>query len=344
MKLPEQLKDTFLKEKDPFKDIVGQGDAKAQIKSALLMGRHIIISGPPGVGKTTTAKNIAKLLPAIQVNTCPYHCSPDNPLCPECKLAGGKAGKKRIEGIERFVRIQGSPDLTVEDLLGDIDPVKALKFGPLSIEAFTPGKIFRANEGVLFFDEVNRCPEKLQNAMLQVLQEGIATIGSYDVDLPADFIFIGTMNPEDVSTERLSEVFLDRFDVIYMGYPESIDLEKQIVKLRGKQAADFPEKLFHFAIGFVRSLRVDPNVEKKPSVRASLGLYERAQSNAYLKGRKKVSYDDIREAVISVLSHRIELKPSVKYLESPEKYIEQEFRKFSSDSREMDEKTKGGGP
>ena len=59
-----------------------------------------------------------------------------------------------------------------------------------------------------------------------MLQEKRATIGSYDVDIPADFIFIATMNPEDSSTEKLSDVLLDRFDVIYMSYPDDIEKEK----------------------------------------------------------------------------------------------------------------------
>ena len=54
----------------------------------------------------------------------------------------------------------------------------------------------------------------MQNALLQVLEEGKATIGSYDVDIDASFIFVGTMNPEDSSTEKLSDVFIDRFDFI----------------------------------------------------------------------------------------------------------------------------------
>jgi Mg-chelatase subunit ChlI len=91
------------------------------------------------------------------------------------------------------VRVQGSPDLTSEDLIGDIDPVKALKHGAMSLEAFSPGKIFKANNGVLFFDEINRCPEKLQNALLQVLEERKLTIAGYDVDFGVDFIFVGTM-------------------------------------------------------------------------------------------------------------------------------------------------------
>jgi Mg-chelatase subunit ChlI len=318
----------LFQKKDLFTDILGQEKVKEQLKSALLMHRNIIIVGPPGVGKTTLAKNIAKLLPAMTVNNCGYHCDPKNPVCPEC-IAGKKVKTKSITGKERFVRVQGSPDLTVEDLLGDIDPVKALQFGPLSIEAFTPGKIFKANNGILFFDELNRCPEKLQNALLQVLEEKRATIGSYDVDIVADFIFIGTMNPEDTSTEKLSDVLLDRFDVLYMSYPETLNIEKKIVIEKGnKMEVIFPDELLHGTVEFVRLLRESDKLEKLPSVRATLGLYERAQSNAFLRNHKKVMPGDIADAVVSVLSHRISLKPSIKYLKEPAELVEESFKKF----------------
>jgi len=84
--LSSQLKDIFLKNKDPFTDILGQESAKQGIKSALMQNRHIIIVGPPGIGKTTMAKNIAKLLPDIEViEGCSYHCVKENPVCPSCK-------------------------------------------------------------------------------------------------------------------------------------------------------------------------------------------------------------------------------------------------------------------
>src|SRR3989344_8236576 len=105
----ETLRKKLLDKQNPFTDILGQDRAKQAFTSSLLAGRHIIIIGPPGIGKTTLAKNVAHLL--------------------------GKGAP--------FIRIQGSPDLSVEDLLGDIDPVKALKFGPTSTEAFTKGKIFK---------------------------------------------------------------------------------------------------------------------------------------------------------------------------------------------------------
>ncbi|MFH1439327.1 MAG: ATP-binding protein [Candidatus Woesearchaeota archaeon] len=348
--ISDELKSKLL-EKDLLGDILGQENVKHQLKSALLCGRHIIIVGQPGIGKTTLAKNVAKLLPDLKVNDCGYNCLPDNPLCPSCfsdHLSNTKKTKvktKTISGMQRFIRVQGSPDLTAEDLIGDIDPLKAMKFGPLSMEAFTPGKIFKANNGVLFFDELNRCPEKLQNALLQVLEEKKATIGSYDVDIQTDFVLIATMNPQDSSTERLSNVLLDRFDIVYMSYPESIDVEKNIVMMKGMDIGiSFPEELLQYCVSFIHELRQNDNLEQKPSVRATLGLYERSQANAKLKGNKKVNFDDIKDVIESVLAHRIKLKPSVKYLQDPEKFIKEEFEKFAEQNPSLSSKRekKGG--
>src|SRR3989338_3498548 len=123
--ISNDLKKALLRE-DCFPDILGQAAAKEQLRSALLAERNVIIMGPPGIGKTTLAKNVARLLPEIAVNDCGYNCLPGRLVCPSCK-SGARAAMKKKKGAERFVRVQGSPDLTAEDLLGDIDPVKALK-------------------------------------------------------------------------------------------------------------------------------------------------------------------------------------------------------------------------
>ncbi len=306
--------------KQEFPGVLGQEEVKHQLKSAILMRRHVLIVGPPGIGKTTLVKSLANILP-------------------KRRKINKKTGKEELVDPV-FVRVQGSPDLTAEDLLGDIDPMKAIKYGPLSLEAFTPGKIFKADGGILFFDEVNRCSEKLQNALLQALEERKVTIGSYDVDMDADFIFVGTMNPEESSTEPLSDVFLDRFDVIFMEPPGKQNIEEQIVLIKGKKLVDYPDHLLSAMIAFVRSLRENKDLEKKPSVRASLGIYERSQSNAYLAGRSSVDMIDVQDALVSVLSHRIRLKPSLKYLKSTTDYLKEQFSEFC----EQNNLTRSGSP
>ena len=321
------MKFTHLQERD-FPSIVGLADVKKQLKSALILGRHVVLVGSPGMGKTTLVRDVASVLEPRELNECGFHCTPDNPVCPRCLSSTTEISKKMFTGLDLFIRVQGSPDLTVEDLIGDIDPIKAMQYGPLSPEAFTPGKIFKANNGILFFDELNRCSQRLQNALLQVLEERKVTIGSFDVDIPVDFVFIGTMNPEDTNTEPLSDVLLDRFDLIYVHYPSLQVDEENIVKANGTNLIPFPDKLYKGMIGFLRGLRTNTELERVPSVRASLGLYERSQAIAQLNNHGEVRPLDIMEALTSVLAHRIKLKPSVAYTKSTTQFIKEEFSNY----------------
>lgn len=336
----EKLSDTireiiineYLKEgKDPFPSIVGLKDAKRQIISSLLANRNILIVGPPGSGKTTLAKDIANLLPSIKFpKNIPRWAFPEFPFTPE-EYRKAWEGKDFIEipGKERFIRIQGSYDLTIEDLIGDIDPSKAMKYGIHSLESFIPGKIFYAHKGILFLDEINRAPPKVQNALLQILEERKITIGPYEFEIPLDFIFIATMNPEDFyGTEKLSDVLLDRFDIVFVNYPESIEEEKEILLRYGKKFVEFPEHLLDLLLEFIHELRKDESLERKPSVRASIGIYEKSQTLALIDGKNEVEINHIFEAILSVLPNRIRLKPSFKFEYNEEGYIKKKWEEF----------------
>ena len=327
MAIFDELRKTLLEKlsrgEDPFPEIIGNTKAKHDALSCLIAGRHFLILGSAGVGKTTLAKSIAKLLPPIRVpKGVPYWLDKDSPFASEEIRKKWESGEfELIPGHKRFVRIQGSPDLTPEDLVGTIDPAKALKEG-INPKTFIPGKLFRANHGVLFFDELNRAPPKIQNLLLQVLEEGYVSLGPFDIEVPTDFIFIATMNPQEYQgVYEVSEALLDRLDLVRMDYPETLEIEKEIVLRKGKKLAMFPDKLLTLMIQIVRNLRKDENLEVKPSPRAVIGLYERAQANALIRGSSQVEWIDIEEALLSVLGSRIRLKPNIAIKKSPIDYL-----------------------
>ncbi len=264
-------------------DWLGPEQVKRDVLAVLYAGRHLLLEGPVGSGKTLLASAIARALPAIRLAGCDFGCLPGEEGCPQCRqrAATGEAMAERVlqsaSGTD-FVRVQGSPDLLPEDLVGDLDPAAALRFGALDVRALRPGRLLRAHRRILFLDEVNRMSERLQNLLLELLEERAMTVGGYDTRFEVDTVVVATMNPaEYVGVERLSEALADRFERVRLEYPAPADevrILRDRVELTLPALGPAPVGLAESVVDFANKLRADAEVRTPPSVRACIAAYE----------------------------------------------------------------------
>jgi len=221
--------------------IVGRTMELERALAAVRSGKHLMIEGPVGVGKTIIAVAVAKHL-----------------------------GRQifRVDGDERY---------TEQKLSGWFDPPIVLERGYVP-EAFSPGPLTGAMQegGVLFINEMNRMPEGVQNVLLPAMDEGaieIPKIGT--VRAKQGFVVIGTQNPREfVATTALSEALSDRFELLLLDYQNEVE-EVEIVRKNVPHASD---EVVARATWISRRTRDHPNIRRGASVRAAMSIAQLASS------------------------------------------------------------------
>ncbi|WP_348824121.1 AAA family ATPase [Flavobacterium aestuarii] len=272
--------------------IVGQNKMIDQLLVAILSNGHVLLEGVPGVAKTITAKLLSKTL---------------------------NIG---------FSRIQFTPDLMPSDILGtSVFDLKKSEF------EFKKGPIF---SNLILIDEINRAPAKTQAALFEVMEERQITIDGSTYILDTPFLVIATQNPiEQEGTYRLPEAQLDRFLFkIAIDYPK-IDEEIAIIQREhslqnhGKldniktllSSAEIKQyqtlvkqiiveqNLLEYIAKIVVNTRENAFLYLGASPRASIAILNAAKGFAAIRGRDFVTPEDIKEAAIPVLQHRVIVTP-----------------------------------
>ncbi|MBN8642351.1 MAG: MoxR family ATPase [Flavobacteriales bacterium] len=272
--------------------IVGQHKMIDQLLVAILSNGHILIEGVPGVAKTITAKILAK---TISVD---------------------------------FSRIQFTPDLMPSDILGtSVFDLKKSEF------EFKKGPVF---SNLVLIDEINRAPAKTQAALFEVMEERQITIDGTTYILDKPFIVLATQNPiEQEGTYRLPEAQLDRFlfkiNVDYPILEEEINIIQREHSLQNngkldniqsilsgddiKQYQDLVKQiivepnLLEYIAKLVVNTRENAFLYLGASPRASIAILNAAKGFAAIRGRDFVTPEDIKDASIPVLQHRVIVTP-----------------------------------
>jgi len=283
--------------------------------SSISSGHHILMLGPPGSGKTAIANKIAAILDDIEVvEGCLLNCPPQNASCPWC-LEKKSHGILLEEGVlpasERVKRVQGSGGLTAEDLIGDLDPEAAFTQGIYSLGSFIPGKLLRANRGILLIDFIDRVPERVLNTILYALQGGEVSIGAFEENISLDILVIATGSEKALKFLPLD--IIDFFDVVKLGYIEGHDNQKQIVLNNLERQYHGVETItdgnIEKVIEIVNQTRQHPEVERGVSTRGMIKYSEvlASYSQFVSDGEEELLH---KGASVS-LPHRLGIAPEV---------------------------------
>ncbi|MEU9831442.1 sigma 54-interacting transcriptional regulator [Streptosporangium sp. NPDC048047] len=278
-----------------FPGIVGFDDTVLpQLERALLAGHDLVLLGERGQGKTRLIRTVTGLLDEWTpvVDGCEINDHPYAPSCVRCRRLAGELGEELPVSWrhrdERYGEKLATPDTSVGDLIGDVDPIKIAEGRTLGDpETVHYGLVPRSNRGVFSVNELPDLAERIQVALLNVLEERDIQVRGYNLRLPLDLLLIASANPEDYTNRgRIITPLKDRFGAeIRTHYPLSIETELSLIRQEadlGHVGADLPDHLVETIARFTRLVRESTAVDSRSGVSArfSIAAAETAAASA----------------------------------------------------------------
>lgn len=267
---------------DPWPGIVGFGrTVLPQLERALLAGHDVVLLGERGQGKTRLLRSLAGLLdewtPVIAGAELGEH--PYEPITPASRRRAAELGPDLpVEWVHRSLRYTeklATPDSSVGDLIGDVDPVKVAEGRSLGDpETIHFGLIPRGHRGIVGINELPDLAERIQVALLNVMEERDVQVRGYTLRLPLDVVVVATANPEDYTNRgRIITPLKDRFGAeIRTHYPLEITAEIALVRQEAELVAEVGDHLIEVLARFVRSLRASSSVDQRSGVSARFAV------------------------------------------------------------------------
>ncbi|TDC81189.1 magnesium chelatase [Micromonospora sp. KC606] len=267
---------------DRFPGIVGYDDTVLpEVERALLAGHDMVLLGERGQGKTRLIRSLVALLdewtPVIDGSVLNEH--PLHPLTPASRALVAEAGDDlAVDWLHRSVRYGeklATPDTSVGDLIGDVDPIRLAQGRTLGDpETIHFGLVPRANRGIFAVNELPDLAERIQVALLNVLEERDIQVRGYQLRLPLDLFLVDSANPEDYTNRgRIITPLKDRFGAeIRTHYPVDVDLELALVRQEADLVAEVPEHVLEVLARFARAVRESPSVDPRSGVSARFAI------------------------------------------------------------------------